>query len=88
MGQTKRLFFIYNPCSGRGLIRTKLFGILQVFSDAGYEMTVHPTRACRDAVEQIRTSNPQVLADRLLERALAAGAEDDCTVLVMRLFAR
>ena len=41
-----------------------------------------------DAVEQIRTSNPQVLADRLLERALAAGAEDDCTVLVMRLFAR
>ena len=54
MGQTKRLFFIYNPCSGRGLIRTKLFGILQVFSDAGYEMTVHPTRACRDAVEQIR----------------------------------
>lgn len=37
--------------------------------------------------EETATSNPQVLADRLLERALAAGAKDDCTVLVMRLFA-
>lgn len=40
-----------------------------------------------DAVEEINTSNPQVLADRLLERALSRGAKDDCTVLAMRLFA-
>lgn len=40
-----------------------------------------------DAVEEVNTSNPQVLADRLLERALSRGAKDDCTVLVMRLFA-
>lgn len=39
------------------------------------------------AVEEINTSNPQILADRLLERALNAGAKDDCTVLAMRLFA-
>ena len=55
MEQTKRLFFIYNPCSGRGQLRTKLFEILQVFSEAGYEMGIHPTRASRDAVEQIRS---------------------------------
>ncbi len=41
-----------------------------------------------DAVEEIRSFNPQVLADRLLERALGAGAQDDCTVMVMRLVAR
>ena len=38
-------------------------------------------------VEEAATSNPQVLADRLLERALAAGARDDCTVMAMRLYA-
>lgn len=40
-----------------------------------------------NVTEETATSNPQVLADRLLERALAAGARDDCTVMVMRLFA-
>ena len=39
------------------------------------------------AVEEINTANPQILADRMLERALNEGAKDDCTVLVMRLFA-
>lgn len=50
----KKLFFIYNPCSGRGQIRTKLFDILQIFSNAGYEMKVHPTRERKDAVRQIQ----------------------------------
>ena len=40
----KKLFFIYNPRSGKEQIRGKLYGILQVFSEAGYEMTVYPTR--------------------------------------------
>lgn len=40
-----------------------------------------------DVVEQSATSNPQVLADRILERAVAGDAQDDCTVLVLRLFA-
>ena len=55
MEQTKRLVFIDNPCSGRVQLRTKLFEILKVFSEAGYEMGIHPTRASRDAVEQIRS---------------------------------
>lgn len=50
----KKLYFVYNPHSGREQIRTKLYHILQVFSDAGYELTVHPTRAPKDATEQIR----------------------------------
>ena len=40
MGENaKRLFFVYNPHSGRGNIRSKLFDIVQVFSEAGYEIT-------------------------------------------------
>lgn len=53
MKDGKKLYFIYNPHSGREQIRTKLFHILQIFSDAGYELTVHPTREKKDAVKQI-----------------------------------
>lgn len=40
-----------------------------------------------DVVSEANTSNPQTLADRILLTALGAGAEDDCTVMVMRLAA-
>lgn len=53
MESEKKLFFIYNPRSGRGQIRSKLFDIIQVFSDAGYTITVCPTRAEKDAIYQI-----------------------------------
>lgn len=49
----KKLFFVYNPHSGREQIRGKLYEILQVFSDAGYEIRIHPTRGKKDAAEQI-----------------------------------
>lgn len=55
MEEKKKLYFIYNPHSGREQIRTKLFHILQIFSDAGYELTVHPTREKKDAVRQIES---------------------------------
>jgi YegS/Rv2252/BmrU family lipid kinase len=48
-----KLFFIYNPHSGREQIRTRLYDILQVFSEAGFELTVHPTRKAKDATYQI-----------------------------------
>lgn len=54
MGNSKKLFFVYNPHSGRGQIRSKLFDIIQTFSDAGYELTVYPTKAEKDATYQIR----------------------------------
>ncbi len=53
MAENRRLFFVYNPHSGKGSIRLKLCGILQVFSDAGYEITVHPTRGPKDAAQQV-----------------------------------
>jgi stage II sporulation protein E len=44
------------------------------------------TKGVVDIIEQLSTSNPQTLADSLLLRALENGAEDDCTVLALRLF--
>ncbi len=39
-----------------------------------------------DVIDTVRTKNPQTLANELLKRAVELGAEDDCTVLVMKLF--
>ncbi|MDO4490154.1 MAG: YegS/Rv2252/BmrU family lipid kinase [Lachnospiraceae bacterium] len=45
----KKLLFIYNPRSGKGLIRTHLVDILDVFTKADYLVTVHPTQESGDA---------------------------------------
>lgn len=45
----KRMLFIYNPKAGKSQIKNKLSGILEIFADAGYEMTVCPTRKQDDA---------------------------------------
>ena len=50
----KKLYFIYNPHAGKEHIKGKLYGILQVMSDAGYELTVYPTKGVGDAVEQLK----------------------------------
>ena len=60
MGENaKRLFFVYNPHSGRGNIHSKLFDIVQVFSEAGYEITIYPTREAKDATRKIEHLSDQ-----------------------------
>lgn len=49
----KKLLFVYNPKSGRALIRSKLADILDIFAAAGYEITIVPTQAHDDAREII-----------------------------------
>jgi YegS/Rv2252/BmrU family lipid kinase len=49
----KKLLFIINPRSGRGVIRNKLLEILDLFVAEGYEPTVHVTQASRDAVQMV-----------------------------------
>ena len=44
------------------------------------------SRGIIDIIDALDTVNPQTLADELLKRAKLNGAEDDCTVLAMRLF--
>lgn len=50
---SKKLYFIYNPHAGKEHIKGKLYGILKVMADAGYELTVYPTGGAGDAVEQM-----------------------------------
>lgn len=44
-------------------------------------------RGIVDTVDELNTLNPQTLADALMKKAVLVGAKDDCTVLVMRIFA-
>lgn len=67
---SKKLFFVYNPHSGMQQIKGKLYGILQAFSDAGYEMEVYPTRERLDAVQKIIS-----LPENTFERVVCSGGD-------------
>ena len=45
----KRLLFIYNPQAGKGLIRPHLANVVDIFTKAGYLVTVWPTQGKEDA---------------------------------------
>lgn len=45
----QRMLFIYNPKSGKGIVREQLSYILEEFSKEDYEIVVHPTIEPRDA---------------------------------------
>lgn len=49
----RRMLFIYNPHSGKGLIKEHLADILNVFCASGYLVEVHPTQKRLDAREYI-----------------------------------
>jgi len=50
----KKLLFIYNPFSGKGLIKAHLAGIIDAFVKGGYEVTVYPTQAPRDGLRKAK----------------------------------
>lgn len=52
--EKKKLLFIYNPKAGKGKIRNSLIDILDTFTKAGYEVTVHPTQYEGEAIEAVR----------------------------------
>ncbi len=45
----KKLLFIYNPRSGKGLIRSHLAEIIDIFTKGEYLVTIHPTQNSGDA---------------------------------------
>lgn len=49
----KKMLFVYNPRAGKGLIKSKLSDVVDVFVKAGYEVIIHPTQKARDAYEQV-----------------------------------
>ena len=50
----KKLLFVYNPRAGKEMLKPRLTDVLDIFVKAGYEVTVHPTQAYRDAYYQIK----------------------------------
>ena len=50
----KKLLFVYNPRAGKAMLKPRLSDVLDIFVKAGYEVTVHPTQAYRDAYYQIK----------------------------------
>lgn len=50
--KSKKLLIIANPCSGRAKLKGDLLKIVQIFSDANFEVTVYPTKAPGDATQK------------------------------------
>ena len=55
----KRLLFFINPHAGHAEIRASLMEVLEIFSVAGYETTVHMTAGPRDITGQIAARGTQ-----------------------------
>jgi YegS/Rv2252/BmrU family lipid kinase len=50
----KKLLFIYNPHSGKELIRNYLADIVDTMVKAGFEVTIYPTQAPADATRKVQ----------------------------------
>lgn len=60
MSMDKKLFFVYNPRAGKGLLKTKLADIMDIFVKAGYETIVYPTQAKGDGYKRVMEYESQV----------------------------
>lgn len=50
----EKVLFIYNPFSGKGLIKPKLGDIIDIIVKAGFEPVVYPTQSYRDAYKKVQ----------------------------------
>lgn len=53
----EKMLFVFNPSSGKGQIKNKLMEIVSIFSRAGFEIIIYPTRAAMDAYEKVSESD-------------------------------
>lgn len=49
----KKMYFVFNPHSGKAMIKNKLLYIVDRFVKAGYEVTVYPTQKPGDAYDKV-----------------------------------
>lgn len=52
----ENMLFVFNPNSGKAQLKNSLMKIIQIFSNADYEVTVYPTKAALDGYEKIKAS--------------------------------
>ncbi len=50
----KKMLFVYNPNAGKGLLKSKLSDVLDIFVKADYEVVVYPTQRYKDAYDKIK----------------------------------
>lgn len=50
----KKVYFIYNPHSGKGTIRSQIVKIINILTESGYEVTVRPTQCQLDAYNTVK----------------------------------
>ncbi len=55
----EKVFLIANPCSGTLKLKNNLLEIVRVFSDAGYLVTVYPTKSRGDATRVVKDLNEE-----------------------------
>ncbi len=53
--ENKKLLIITNPRSGRAKIKNDILKIIQIFSDADFEVTVYPTKRQGDATVRVQS---------------------------------
>ncbi|WP_347861434.1 diacylglycerol kinase [Salimicrobium sp. PL1-032A] len=76
----QRARIIYNPTSGRELIRKMLPDILQRFEKAGYETSTHATTCAGDAIEAAK-----IASERKFDVVVAAGGDGTINEVVAGL---
>ena len=54
----KKLLFVFNPFSGKALIRNCLLDIVDTMVKADYEVTIYPTQRAGDAKEKVQEYAP------------------------------
>ena len=62
--QREKVLFIVNPTSGKMMIKNKLFDVIKLFSDSGFEPTVLMTRKSGDATTYATEYGPEF--DRII----------------------
>ncbi|MBQ8278834.1 MAG: YegS/Rv2252/BmrU family lipid kinase [Roseburia sp.] len=55
----KKLLFVFNPFSGKALIKNYLLEIVDTMVKAGYEVTIYPTQCANDARVKVEKEAPQ-----------------------------
>lgn len=84
-----KVLFIYNPCSGKGKIKSSLSDVVDIFTKNGYEVTVYPTQSQGDCTRRAKAAVGEdferIIAaggDGMLHELVAAVAESDTQTVV------
>lgn len=55
----KKMLFIFNPHSGKGQLKNCIYEIIEIFTKAGYDVTVRPTQDKNDAYRTVLSSHSE-----------------------------